>query len=182
MAVLPRALPIVLLCQVWLHGAGAETIPEDWALLHVVQGQVGPGNYSYLRLNHDGRVVLRMDSRRGDADLYVSDSTLHPSFDEYELQSATCGRDSVAVPADFRRPVGIAVYGHPSQAETEFEMRVYLDRWVPEDPFAELIYPTDQGTSDKKPGKKVVVEEEQEESVLWTILIGLLKLVLEILF
>uniref|UniRef100_UPI00398F1E0A UPF0669 protein C6orf120 homolog n=1 Tax=Pristiophorus japonicus TaxID=55135 RepID=UPI00398F1E0A len=189
MALLWRTFPIVLLCQVTLGKvtassgpSGGVLLPEDWVLLHVVQGQIGGGNYSYLRLNHDGRIVLRMESARGDADLYVSDSTLHPSFDEYELQSATCGQDSVAVPAWFRRPVGIAVYGHPSHLETEFEMRVYLDRAVTEDPFTELTYPTEEGAGDKKPGKKLEEEEEEEESVVWTILIGLLKLVLEILF
>ncbi|XP_067872137.1 UPF0669 protein C6orf120 homolog isoform X2 [Heterodontus francisci] len=182
MALLRKALPMVLLCQMALTAAGghptSESIPEDWILLHVIQGQIGPGNYSYMHLNDVGRIVLRMDSPRGDADLYVSDSTLHPTFDNYELQSATCGRDWVAVPARFRRPVAIAVYGHPSHLTTEFEMRVYLDQGMKEDPFAELSYPTDEGTGNRDPEKKV----EEEKSVMWTIMIGILKLVLEILF
>ncbi|XP_059847410.1 UPF0669 protein C6orf120 homolog [Hypanus sabinus] len=173
---------LALLCQLVLGELPVtEPVPDNWVLLHVVQGQVGPGNYSYLRLNHDGQIVLSMESRRGDADLYISDSTLHPSFDDYELQSTTCGLDLVAVPARFRRPVGIAVYGHPSHLQTEFEMRVYLDRGVWESPFPEPSYPGDEDTTDRTPPKKVV-EEEAEESVLWTIIIGILKLVLEILF
>uniref|UniRef100_A0A8D3BH05 Uncharacterized protein n=1 Tax=Scophthalmus maximus TaxID=52904 RepID=A0A8D3BH05_SCOMX len=80
-------------------------VPEDWVLLHVVQGHIGAGNYSYLRLNHDGRIILHMRSLKGDADLYVSDRTLQPSFDTYKLQSVTCGRDVVVVPGDFVRPV-----------------------------------------------------------------------------
>uniref|UniRef100_A0A3Q3KAC0 Uncharacterized protein n=1 Tax=Monopterus albus TaxID=43700 RepID=A0A3Q3KAC0_MONAL len=81
-------------------------VPEEWVLLHVVQGHIGAGNYSYLRLNHDGRIILHMQSLKGDADLYVSDKTLRPSFDTYKLQSATCGQDVVVVPGDFARPVG----------------------------------------------------------------------------
>ncbi|XP_037374705.1 UPF0669 protein C6orf120 homolog [Talpa occidentalis] len=153
--------------------------PAEWALLHVVQGRVGAGNYSYLRLSHEGRVVLRMRSLRGDADLYVSDSTLHPSFDDYALQSATCGPDAVAIPGHFRRPVGIGVYGHPSHQESEFEMRVYHDR-SPE-PHAPAAPAPPAGA----PGPPARAPEEaapEEESVLWAVLIGLLKLVLEILF
>ncbi|XP_069784016.1 UPF0669 protein C6orf120 homolog [Narcine bancroftii] len=176
------AIPLVLLGQV-VPGelSSSEPVPEDWVLLHVVQGQVGPGNYSYLRLNHEGQIMLRMVSHQGDADLYISDATLHPSFDEYELQSTTCGLDTVAVPVKFRRPVGIAIYGHPSHLQTEFEMRVYLDKGVRDDPFPELSYHSDEDTTDRSSPKKQV-EEETEESVLWTILIGILKLVLEILF
>uniref|UniRef100_A0A8C9PFX7 Chromosome 6 open reading frame 120 n=1 Tax=Spermophilus dauricus TaxID=99837 RepID=A0A8C9PFX7_SPEDA len=151
-----------------------DDVPEEWLLLHVVQGQIGAGNYSYLRLNHEGKVVLRMQSLRGDADLYVSDSTLHPSFDDYELQSATCGQDVVFIPAHFQRPVGIGIYGHPSHLESDFEMRVYFDRTVDQYPFGEA------------PGQKQAHSPEaaapEEESVLWTVLISILKLVLEILF
>lgn len=159
----------------------AEDVPEEWLLLHVVQGQIGAGNYSYLRLNHEGKVVLRMQSLRGDADLYVSDSTLHPSFDDYELQSATCGQDVVFIPAHFQRPVGIGIYGHPSHHESDFEMKVYLDRTVEQYPFGEAAYSADAGGA----GPQAHAAEEasaEEESVLWTILISILKLVLEILF
>ncbi|XP_066104274.1 UPF0669 protein C6orf120 homolog [Saccopteryx bilineata] len=161
--------------------AEEEEVPAEWVLLHVVQGQVGAGNYSYLRLNHEGRIVLAMRSLRGDADLYVSDSTLHPSFDDYELQSATCGRDLVAVPAHFRRPVGIGVYGHPSHRDSEFEMRVYFDRTVQRHPFGDSAYADGAETSHPHAYDPEGASQE-EESVLWTILISLLKLVLEILF
>lgn len=153
-------------------------VPDEWALLHVVQGQVGAGNYSYLRLNHEGRVALRVRSMRGDADLYVSDSTLHPSFDDYALQAATCGLDVVLVPAHFQRPVGIGVYGHPSHRESEFEMRVYLVHSAESQPFADA----DGGDGGSRRAHAPEDVTHEEESVLWTILISVLKLVLEILF
>lgn len=156
----------------------ADDVPAAWVLLHVVQGQVGAGNYSYLRLSHEGRIVLRMRSLRGDADLYVSDRTPHPSFDDYELQAATCGQDLVFVPGHFRRPVGIGVYGHPSHRESEFEMRVYYDASA-QPAFGEAGYP-DGSDSGPVPTPEDVPAEE--DSLLWTLLISLLKLVLEILF
>ncbi|XP_015713467.1 UPF0669 protein C6orf120 homolog [Coturnix japonica] len=159
-----------------------DEVPEEWILLHVVQGQIGAGNYSYLRLNHEGKIVLQMQSLKGDADLYVSDMTLHPSFDEYELQSVTCGQDVVHVPAHFRRPVGIGIYGHPSHQESEFEMKVYYDRTVVQYPFGEASYNPEEMEANQKYSHSNEDESQDEESVFWTILIGILKLILEILF
>lgn len=160
-----------------------DEIPDEWMLLHVVQGQIGAGNYSYLRLNHEGRIILEMTSLKGDADIYVSASTLNPNFDEYELQSTTCGLDVIIVPDHFHRPVGIGVYGHPFYLESEFEIKVYYDRTIQEDPFAEASYDPENLEGNHKPQKQAPQDASQEEeSMLRTILIGILKIVLEILF
>ncbi|XP_028827039.1 UPF0669 protein C6orf120 homolog [Denticeps clupeoides] len=160
--------------------------PPEWLLLHVVQGHIGAGNYSYLRLIHDGRIILHMRSLKGDADLYVSDKTLRPSFDVYKLQSATCGHDVVVVPSEFVRPVGIGIYGHPSHKESEFEMKVFYDQTaLPEDPFERNAYPSEKGPQGKPryhQGGGDEDFEDEEESIFWTILIGILKIILEILF
>ncbi|XP_017656183.1 UPF0669 protein C6orf120 homolog [Nannospalax galili] len=178
------ALLLVLAAQAVAPGKCSEDddVPEEWLLLHVVQGQIGAGNYSYLRLNHEGKIILRMQSLRGDADLYVSDNTLHPSFDEYELQSVTCGQDEVSIPAHFQRPVGIGIYGHPSHLESDFEMRVYYDRTVDQYPFGEAAYSADPTGAGQKQAYTPEEAAQEEESLLWTILISILKLVLEILF
>lgn len=181
-----RALVLILLvsqARSFLSPSGDDDdgIPEEWVLLHVVQGHIGAGNYSYLRLNHDGRIILHMQSLKGDADLYVSDKTLHPSFDTYKLQSVTCGHDVVVVPGDFARPVGIGIYGHPFHQESEFEMRVFYDQSVAQDPFDRGSYTPE----DERKGKQAARTEDafqEEESIFWTILIGLLKIILEILF
>ncbi|KAM9856739.1 UPF0669 protein C6orf120 homolog [Aulostomus maculatus] len=179
------ALVVVLLLS---HARGFLTsleddgVPDDWVLLHVVQGHIGAGNYSYLRLNHDGRIILHMRSLKGDADLYVSDKTLRPSFDTYKLQSTTCGQDVVVVPGDFARPVGIGIYGHPSHQESEFEMRVFYDQTVFQDPFDRGSYSSDGEFKPGKPPASADEDFQEEESIFWTILIGLLKIILEILF
>ncbi|XP_075059616.1 UPF0669 protein C6orf120 homolog [Mixophyes fleayi] len=160
-----------------------DEIPDEWLLLHVVQGQIGAGNYSYLRLNQEGRIILEMNSLSGDADMYVSDSTLNPSFDEYALQSTTCGLDVIVVPDHFHRPVGIGIYGHPYYRESEFEIKVYYDRTVREDPFADASYDPEELEESHKQQRQAPLEASQEEEpMLRTILIGILKIVLEILF
>lgn len=178
-------LLLVLLSQVrGLFQVSEEvSVPEEWVLLHVVQGHIGAGNYSYLRLNHDGRIILHMQSLKGDADLYVSDKTLRPDFDTYKLQSATCGYDVVVVPGDFLRPVGIGIYGHPSHIESEFEMKVYYDQAaLTDDPFKKDSYTSEASHGPKYPQQDSEDETEEEESILWTVLIGILKIILEILF
>ncbi|XP_033000112.1 UPF0669 protein C6orf120 homolog isoform X1 [Lacerta agilis] len=186
MAVYCKRVLVILLAFQGLLIASAyneeEDVPEEWILLHVVQGQIGAGNYSYLRLNHEGKIVLQMQSLKGDADLYISDVTLHPSFDDYELQSVTCGQDVVYVPAHFRRPVGIGIYGHPSHLESEFEMKVYYDQTVVESPFGGGSYNPEDTDLNQKQFHAREDESQDEESVFWTILIGILKLILEILF
>lgn len=186
MAVYWKEVLVMLLISQGLLVASAynddDDVPEEWILLHVVRGQVGAGNYSYLRLNHEGKIVLQMQSLNGDADLYVSDTTLHPSFDDYELQSVTCGQDVVYVPTHFHRPVGIGIYGHPSHLESEFEMKVYYDQTVVEYPFGDGSYNPENKEINQKQFRSREDESQDEESVFWTILIGILKLILEILF
>ncbi|XP_065445027.1 UPF0669 protein C6orf120 homolog isoform X2 [Chrysemys picta bellii] len=179
-----KMLVILLAAQTLLMSDSfeEEDVPDEWILLHVVQGQIGAGNYSYLRLNHEGKIVLQMQSLKGDADLYVSDMTLHPSFDEYELQSVTCGQDVVYVPAHFHRPVGIGIYGHPSHLESEFEMKVYYDRTIVDYPFGEASYNPEEMEASQKRTHSPEDQSQDEESIFWTILIGILKLILEILF
>ncbi|XP_018120732.1 UPF0669 protein C6orf120 homolog [Xenopus laevis] len=160
-----------------------EEIPEEWLLLHVVQGQIGAGNYSYLRLNHEGTIILQVLSLKGDADIYVSSLTLNPTFDDYELQSTTCGLDKVTIPHDFSRPVGIGIYGHPYHPESEFELKVYYDETVRKDHFARESYDPERLEANQKQQQQTSLDSSQEEeSILWTILIGILKIVLEILF
>lgn len=173
-----KLLAVLLLSQaLCLIQSFEESIPEEWTLLHVVQGHVGGGNYSYLRLNHSGKIILYMQSLKGDADLYVSDKTLHPSFDSYKLHSATCGQDVVVVPVEFLRPVGIGIYGHPSYQESSFEMKVYYD-WTVE----ESSYFAEDMERHERHSQSSEEELQDEETVIWTILIGILKLILEILF
>lgn len=179
------ALVVALLlsqARSFLSSSEDDGVPEEWVLLHVVQGHIGAGNYSYLRLNHDGRIILHMQSLKGDADLYVSDKTLHPSFDTYKLQSVTCGPDVVVVPGDFTRPVGIGIYGHPSHQESEFEMRVFYDQTVLQDPFDRGSYDSEDKHKEKQSAHAGEEDFQEEESIFWTILIGLLKIILEIVF
>ncbi|XP_052424881.1 UPF0669 protein C6orf120 homolog [Carassius gibelio] len=166
-----------------LQPSEKSSVPDEWVLLHVVQGHIGAGNYSYLRLNHEGCIILYMQSLKGDADLYISDKTPRPNFDTYKLQSTTCGQDVVVVPGDFVRPVGIGIYGHPSYMESEFEMKVFYDQTVlTEEETEKNSYSSGETPAQSQHSQGPTDVMEEEESILWTILIGILKIILEILF
>lgn len=70
-------------------------------VLASIKGVVKNESFVYLYVYHQGYINLSLKSTFGDADLYISDTNLHPSYhvDLYDLHSATCGVDVVNVPA-----------------------------------------------------------------------------------
>ncbi|KAK2141227.1 hypothetical protein LSH36_1137g00084 [Paralvinella palmiformis] len=166
---------LLLLYDIIQHAVGDQ-------LINSFDDIIGPGNYTYYRLMHRGYIRLILDSLEGDADLYVSSQTLNPTFAEYDLQSTTCGDDVVDINPELHRPVTIGVYGYPLSARTRYILHILLvtdyDHGYPE-----------QITSEKlnkpvvNPNKKSFVSsvKDEEESVIWTILVGILKVLLDIL-
>ena len=56
-----------------------------------------------------------MTFSKGDADIYVSESLEHPTFDyhDHSMSSWSCGVDKIKATKSVKRPLHIAVYGHP---------------------------------------------------------------------
>ena len=141
-------------------------------LLNSFRQEVGGGNFTYYKLTREGPVLLVLDSVHGDADLYISDKSSTPDWENYDLQAVTCGMDEVEVPVDMKRPVGVGVYGHPSHELSVFDLHVY----VAEDGEASSEHAT---YNSRKSGHREQVEDE--ESILWTIFVSILKIILDIL-
>lgn len=143
-------------------------------------GKVGAGNYSYYTLSREGSITILLNTLQGDSDLYISDHTKQPTFEieNHNLQSVTCGLDRIDVPFEFKRPIIIGVYGHPSQDFSIYELEVIVDD-SPEE------Y-KDHGIENSSPGSSLppvpspsTKEESEENSILWTIFITVLQIVLE---
>ena len=145
-------------------------------VLHSFTGTIGAGNFSYYKLNRPGRVTLLLESLEGDADIYVSESTLTPTFDldKYDLQSASCGEDKVEVPKLFRRPVGVGIYGHISRKESKYRLSVVLEDELAEE-YQSYSMPQHSFHGGNPAGK------DEEESIIWTIFISILKIIFDIL-
>lgn len=105
-----------------------------------------------------------LESTEGDADIYISQDSLKPDFDNYDLKSDTCGEDVVTIPSYYKRPIGISVFGHVYAPVTKYTMKVLMDY-----------------SGGEESERQYSESEEQEESILWTLLVNILKIILEIL-
>ena len=165
----------------WLH------VLQQWVYLYLIinlskceqlvytfSNHVGAGNYSYFKLHRDGVVRLVLITTSGDADLYISSTTLSPDYTNYELSAVTCGEDEITVPAEMSRPVGVGVYGHPSHDLSDFTLEVYITE-------------VEQSGSDPSTlntphaAKPPALDTEQEDSLLWSIFVSIMKIILDIL-
>lgn len=179
-------------------------------LLQSLKGTIGAENYTYYRLTRVGALQVELVSTVGDADLYVSDKTLNPTFDEYTAQSITCGKDVIEIPESYERPIGIGVYGYPNSETSEYIISIYqmpkneeMDYEMLRHQFhdyeaADHLFKnydaSDYMYRDAKPktGRQSkgssstqndIGEEEEESlgSVIWQILLTLLKVVFEVI-
>lgn len=169
-----------------------------------LDGSVGAGNYTQLSFSGEGRIVLRLTTVIGDADLYVSHAEkgrlVEPTFalDTHHAQSVTCGDDDVDIEANWPRPIGIAVYGHPSHAKSVFSLELTAYEAIeapPEDEESIVFY--EQFFGEKHPASSAprktakrkestpYVRDDKESSEVWeifiSILAGLLRIVVEVL-
>lgn len=197
-------LPCVLL--VTLVIIADKSLGEE--VLQSLNGVVGGENYTYYRLSRSGHLRIMMESLRGDADLYVSDKTASPDFEDYTQQSVTCGVDVIDIPASYARPVGIGVYGYPNFESSKYKITIILvsetddegyDQLMAKDSYEKLMakyYNYERSAAkandpgDRQQGKESVrnvissddEDEDDEGSVLWQIIITLLKVFFEIVF
>lgn len=152
-------------------------------------------NFTYYHLSIEGWLRLELHSIEGDVDLYVSSSTLQPSFLEYELKSETCGVDIVEVSSVMKRPVGIGIYAHPFYPQSTFKLEiVFIAQHEPDD-YAQLVnryhfyedydYNEEDGTESFREKNRYSspadTSDDEEEPVWWTLMIGLLKFVFEVI-
>ena len=168
----------------FLGNANAEQI------IHSFGGQIGAANYTYYKLSREGSLALILETLKGDADIYISDKTLLPTFEDFELHSTTCGEDRVDIPADFSRPIGVGVYGHPSHEQSIYRLSVVIDndnvfermtRITPEHERTKFHKSANHRQQTSRDHHSRVADNEEEESLLWTIFVSILKIVLDIL-
>lgn len=161
-------------------------------LLQSFRGEVFAGNYTYYQLyKPSGPLKFYLHTITGDADLYVSDKTTTPTFEDFEFQASSCGDDSITISSDFGRPVGIGIYGHPSREKSTFMFSVLT---IEEDITYEKLHQMfnkdyeNLGTQKQIKGQSPspyqennYSQEEEEESLIWTVFVTILKLIFEIL-
>lgn len=146
-------------------------------LIYSTTGVIGAENITHVKLGKEGTFRVELISIQGDADLYVSDKTLHPDYLNYELQSTTCGKDVIRITEELIRPVGIGVYGHASYEQSMYQLDVYKEDGVASQGYEDFLNADDTSSE----GSRHRHKGEEEESLLWTIFVGILKILFDIL-
>jgi hypothetical protein len=181
---------LVCLTQLtWTQATSAQT----------VSGAMYAENFTYYKLSGEGWLRLELHSLQGDVDLYVSGHTQQPSFDDYELKSDSCGVDVVDIHSTMTRPVGIGLYAHPYYHSCAYRLDITVISESEYDEYEELFQMfhylryDDEEESDerrsgdgKKPRPKshTTTDSEQlddDEPVWWTVLLTILKFILEVI-
>ncbi|XP_033127807.1 UPF0669 protein v1g209471-like [Anneissia japonica] len=130
------------------------------------QGTVEAGNFTHYICSVPGDLRLILETTEGDADLYIRESNVKADYENYDLNSVTCGQDYIDVPESLIRPLSVAIYGHPSFSNSTYELSVTVHSLMKEDDY-------------QAPNKEVYREEE--ESILLIILKFIFEFVLEII-
>jgi hypothetical protein len=108
-------------------------------LFYSSDGEIGAENYSYYYLDELGDYRIELISFDGDADLYISDTNTKTNYRDYKWQSITYGEDEVILRNTVKRPITIAVYGHPYYPSSKYRLNVYLIQKDPNN-FEEYTY------------------------------------------
>lgn len=172
----------LLLAFIWKCGACV----QGSGLVHVqtFNGDIGASNFTYYKLTLEGHVVVCLHSFVGDADLYLSTETLKPTWEDYTMKSDTCSDDVVIVQDFHQRPVGIGVYGYINSYLSTFQLSVYIDEskqnYYPEEKPQQSQGEKQQGFNSKDSLHSDLPPGE-EESLVWNIFVGFLKVLFDIL-
>lgn len=110
-------------------------------VVEMIIGSVAANQFTYYSLNKAGRVVITLIPRKGDPDLYIAENGSEPDFhlENHSYQSATCGIERVIIPKHANRPIGIGVFGHPSQEWSAYELQVKIDDDSDDEPESDLL-------------------------------------------
>jgi len=157
-----------------------------------VTKEIEEGNYTYYKITEPGRVIVRLVSLEGDADLYISAEHTNPSFelDEHAFSSTTCGVDLVDIDQEVPRPLFVGVYGYPQFSISKYELTVTIYKYSdPSDPFNNIGDDLPAGYED--PDAKIGDEgygiygrggdERSAISLLWPVISSILEIAIDVL-
>jgi len=167
---------------------GAIEIP--YHVIHSSEGVVGAGNYTYYKLNQPGTLRLILNPLSGDPDIYISEGgNTNPSFmpEEYAISSASCGLEKIDINRSFKRPINIAVYGHPYYETSKYRLEVSIAEFEEPDPFASLEESENEfKNKDRHPEESQTSYKDYEEvlswaQLAWEIIRSILEVLIEVM-
>jgi len=89
--------------------------------------------------------------------------------EEYAISSASCGLEKIDINRSFKRPINIAVYGHPYYETSKYRLEVSIAEFEEPDPFASLEESENEfKNKDRHPEESQTSYKDYEEVVSYT--------------
>ncbi|KAJ8920919.1 hypothetical protein NQ315_015712 [Exocentrus adspersus] len=135
---------------------------SEMELLGRKEGTVGNENFTYYYIHHLGNIVLSLTTNTGDADMYVSETNMVPTYapETYDLHSATCGRDTIEIPSNFKSPLSVGIFGHPAYDESSYTLEVFKNPTEDNEQTSSFLI-IEEGNKDGVPEIKVSLKDEK---------------------
>lgn len=163
---------------------GAIEIP--YHVIHTSEGNVDSGNYTFYTLKQPGTLRLVLTPLAGDPDLYVSEGgSSNPSFmpEDFAISSASCGDEQIDIKSSFKRPINIAVYGHPFYEISRYNLEVLLAEFEETDHFT--IRDNDEYDNHNREGSESSYKDYDAAmswvSLTWNIIRSILEILIEVM-
>jgi hypothetical protein len=102
-------------------------IVASFEVQNVLSDHVGAGEVRFYTVDSRDPVIIALISDSGDADMYASPTSKnsHPSPDDYDYSSASCGLDSTVLDmSKDQSRMTVGVYGHLRYDETAYRLYV----------------------------------------------------------
>ncbi|CAH2012242.1 unnamed protein product [Acanthoscelides obtectus] len=98
-------------------------------LLDYKEGIVTSQNFTYYYIYHWSNILIILRSKSGDADIYISDSNMFPTYDvkSYDIHSATCGQEVIQIHEGFKSPIAVGIYGYFPYGNSSYILEVYRE-------------------------------------------------------
>ncbi|KAJ8964824.1 hypothetical protein NQ314_004632 [Rhamnusium bicolor] len=151
-----------LLFTLMLEISDCEISTYQMELLGRKEGIIGNENFSYYYIHHLGNIVLSLESIVGDADMYVSETNMIPTYDpdSYDLHSATCGQDIIEIPSSFKSPISVGIYGHSAYEDSSYTLEVFKAPAVENEQSSSFLI-IEEGNAEGTPEIKVVPKDDK---------------------
>ncbi|UJR35469.1 hypothetical protein I4U23_028225 [Adineta vaga] len=146
--------------------------------------RIQPSNFTYFTFKNRGTYRFILISLHGDADLYISTRDKHVTYDNYEISSCTCGIDEILIDPYVKRPVYIGIYGYSQYQISHYRLLVELvDATIPVDAVYDDQSTKEQDTSriNQKTPRVTSENKDDQQHLLWNILLWLLNVLVEAL-
>ncbi|XP_018577446.1 UPF0669 protein C6orf120 homolog isoform X1 [Anoplophora glabripennis] len=151
-----------LILVIFVVAANCDISTSQMELLGRKEGTVGNENFSYYYIHHLGNILLSLKTNTGDADMYVSETNMIPTYDPdtYDLHSATCGQDVIEISSNFKSPISVGIFGHSAYDESSYTLEIFKNPMEDGEQVSSFLI-IEEGNKEGVPEIKVIPKDDK---------------------